>query len=41
LHVNKDNARAIRHYDKAGFGIAGEDNNPHSGAPVYRMAWRP
>ncbi|MGE3147376.1 MAG: GNAT family N-acetyltransferase [Pseudorhodoplanes sp.] len=41
LHVNKDNARAIRLYDKAGFGIAGEDINPHSGAPVYRMAWRP
>ena len=41
LHVNKDNARAIRFYEKAGFGIAGEDRNPHSGAPVHRMQWRP
>lgn len=41
LHVNKDNARALHVYEKAGFTIAGEDVNPHSGAPVYRMTWRP
>lgn len=41
LHVNKDNARALHVYEKAGFTTAGEDVNPHSGAPVYRLAWRP
>lgn len=41
LHVNKDNARAIRLYEKCGFAISGEDVNPHSGAPVYTMTWRP
>jgi putative acetyltransferase len=41
LHVNKDNERAIRIYEKSGFAITGEDINPHSGMPVHRMAWRP
>ncbi len=41
LHVNKDNARAIAIYHKAGFAISGEDVNPHSGRPVFRMSWRP
>lgn len=41
LHVNKDNARAIAIYHKAGFAISGEDVNPHSGRPVFRMNWRP
>lgn len=41
LHVNKDNARAIAIYHKAGFAICGEDVNPHSGRPVFRMSWRP
>jgi len=41
LHVNKDNARALRVYGKCGFVIAGEDVNKHSGAPVYLMRWRP
>lgn len=41
LHVNQDNARALRFYDKAGFVIAGEDVNPHSDAPVYLMRWQP
>ena len=41
LHVNKDNARAIAIYHKAGFAICGEDINPHSGRPVFRMSWRP
>ena len=39
LHVNKDNARAVRFYRKHGFTIAGEDVNPRSGAPVYLMKW--
>ncbi len=41
LHVNVDNARAIRFYQKNGFAISSNDVNPHSGAPVYRMSWRP
>ena len=41
LLVNKDNARAIRFYEKHGFAYAGEDKNPVSGKPVDRMAWRP
>lgn len=41
LLVNKDNARAIRFYEKQGFKYAGEDANPVSGKPVNRMAWRP
>jgi putative acetyltransferase len=40
LLVNKDNARAIRFYEKNGFVYAGEDRNPVSGIPVNRMAWR-
>jgi putative acetyltransferase len=39
LHVNKDNARAIGFYRKHGFVIDGEDVNPRSGAPIYRMRW--
>ena len=41
LLVNKDNARAIRFYEKHGFSYAGEDKNPVSGIPVNRMTWRP
>jgi putative acetyltransferase len=41
LLVNKDNARAIRFYEKHAFAYAGEDKNPVSGKPVNRMAWRP
>jgi putative acetyltransferase len=40
LLVNKDNARAIRFYEKHGFVFAGEDRNPVSGKPVNRMTWR-
>ena len=40
LLVNKDNARAIRFYEKHGFSYAGEDKNPVSGKPVNRMRWR-
>lgn len=40
LLVNKDNARAIRFYEKHGFVYAGEDKNPVSGIGVNRMRWR-
>ena len=39
LHVNQDNARAVRFYRKHGFAVAGEDVNARSGAPVYLMRW--
>jgi putative acetyltransferase len=39
LLVNKDNARAIRFYERNGFARAGEDVNPTSGRPVLKMAW--
>jgi putative acetyltransferase len=39
LLVNKDNARAIRFYERNGFRHAGEDVNPTSGRPVLKMAW--
>jgi len=41
LHVNQDNARAIRFYQKHGFVTVAEDVNPRSGAPIYRMRWQP
>ncbi len=41
LHVNQDNARAVRFYQKHGFVTVAEDVNPRSGAPVYRMRWEP
>ena len=41
LLVNKDNARAIRFYERNGFVHSGEDVNPTSGRPVLRMTWRP
>jgi putative acetyltransferase len=41
LHVNQDNARAIRFYRKHGFATAGEDINPRSGAPTLRMRREP
>ena len=41
LLVNKDNARAIAFYEKHGFIMAGDDVNPVSGRPVFRMQWRP
>lgn len=39
LHVNQDNALAIRFYEKHGFSIAGADVNARSGAPTFRMVW--
>ena len=41
LHVNTDNARAIRFYEKQGFVISGQAINWRSGAPVHKMSWRP
>ena len=41
LHVNTDNARAIRFYEKHGFAISGEALNWRSGAAVHKMSWRP
>jgi putative acetyltransferase len=41
LHVNTDNARAIRLYQKLGFAITGDGVNPISGKPVHRMRWAP
>lgn len=41
LYVNQDNTRAIRFYQKHGFITVAEDVNPRSGAPIYRMSWRP
>jgi putative acetyltransferase len=41
LHVNQDNARAIRFYEKHGFVVSGQDVNPRSGAPVHKISWRP
>jgi putative acetyltransferase len=40
LLVNKDNARAIRFYERNGFLHAGDDVNPTSGRPVLKMIWR-
>ena len=41
LDVNQDNARAICFYQKHGFVTTGADVNPQSGAPIFRMSWRP
>ena len=41
LLVNKENARAIRFYEKHGFRFLREDKNPVSGRPVNRMGWAP
>ena len=41
LHVNADNARAIRFYEKLDFQITGDGVNPISGKPVHRMRWQP
>jgi putative acetyltransferase len=41
LHVNEDNARAMRFYQKHGFVFAAAEINARSGAPVHKMSWRP
>ncbi len=40
LHVNRDNARALRLYERHGFAVVGEGVNPRSGLPIYAMRWR-
>jgi putative acetyltransferase len=40
LLVNKDNARAIRFYERNGFLHAGDDVNPTSGRAVLKMVWK-
>src|SRR5262249_39451744 len=40
LPVNKDNARAIRFFEKQGFVISGEALNWRAGARVHRMSGR-
>jgi len=40
LLVNTDNIRAISFYEKNGFEMAGDDVNPVSGRPVFRMRWQ-
>ncbi|MBW7969195.1 GNAT family N-acetyltransferase [Bradyrhizobium sp. BR 10289] len=40
LLVNKDNARAIRFYERNGFVHEGSDVNPTSGRPVLKMTWK-
>ena len=40
LHVNTDNDRAIRFYEKHGFAISGRGQNARSGAPVHKMSWQ-
>lgn len=40
LHVNRDNARAIRFYERNGFVQAGHGVNSISGRPVLKMQWK-
>ncbi len=40
LTVNRDNARALRYYEREGFRVTGESVNPRSGLPILAMEWR-
>ena len=39
LHVNVDNPRAVRFYEREGFLRVGEGVNPRSGLPVFHYRW--
>ena len=43
LHVNTENARAIRFYERIGFARVGEEieRNPFSNLPIWRYTWKP
>jgi len=41
LHTHRKNIPAWKFYEKHGFATAGDDVNPVSGRPVFRMRWRP
>lgn len=40
LHVNTDNGRAVRFYERQGFAVTGEGRNPQSGLPILAMRWQ-
>jgi len=40
LHVNVDNPRAVRFYEREDFRRVGEGTNPRSGLPIYHYRWR-
>ena len=40
LFVNKDNARALRFYEREGFARTAEGVNPQSGRAYWEMEWR-
>lgn len=39
LHVNVDNPRAVRFYEREGFRRVGEGVNPRSGLPIFQYRW--
>jgi putative acetyltransferase len=41
LHVNQQNPRAIRFYEREGFVRIGEGVNPRSGLPIFFYQWTP
>lgn len=41
LHVNQDNPRALRFYEREGFVRTGEGVNPRSGLPIWEYRWEP
>lgn len=41
LHVNIDNPRAVRFYEREGFVRLGEGVNPRSGLPIAFYRWTP
>ncbi|MCK0198289.1 GNAT family N-acetyltransferase [Ancylobacter sp. 6x-1] len=41
LHVNQDNPRAVRFYEREGFVRREAGINPRSGLAIWRYEWRP